>query len=99
MHVLREGNHEHLRVEINTSRPGDRVVTLLDPLVPLHGAPERIHCDNGPEFASTAVADCAARHRVTLAFIQPGQPNQSPTSNASTGRTARKCSTLGSSVR
>ena len=76
LHVLDEGNREHLGLEIDTSLPGDRVVTLLEQLTALHGAPTRMRCDNGPAFVSTAVAEWARRHGVTLAFIQPGKPNQ-----------------------
>jgi putative transposase len=76
LHVLDEGNREALGTEIDTSLPSERVITLLDQLVALHGAPRRIRCDNGPEFVSSAMQRWAETHGVTLAFIQPGKPNQ-----------------------
>lgn len=39
------------------------------------GAPERIHCDNGPEFVSLNLDQWAYWSRVKLAFSRPGRPS------------------------
>jgi putative transposase len=52
------------------------VVTVLDQLVAIHGAPRRIRCANGPEFISETLRAWCERHGITLVFIQPGNPNQ-----------------------
>ena len=76
LNVLDEGNREALAIEVDVSLPSERVVTVLEQLVAIHGAPRRIRCDNGPEFVSELVrAWCDARG-IQLAFIQPGKPNQ-----------------------
>ena len=76
LNVLDEGNREALAIEVDVSLPSTRVVTVLEQLVGMYGAPRRIRCDNGPEFlAGELVAWC--QHRgIQLAYIQPGKPNQ-----------------------
>lgn len=40
------------------------------------GYPERVRCDNGPEFISSELAAWAEQHQVIIDFIQPGSPYQ-----------------------
>jgi putative transposase len=42
-------------IEVDFSLPGARVVRVLEALVGTRGAPTAICCDNGPEFAGTAL--------------------------------------------
>ena len=44
--VLDEGNREALVIEVDLSLPSERVVTVLEQLVAIHGVPRRIRCDN-----------------------------------------------------
>lgn len=76
LNVLDEGNREALAVEVGTSLPGGRVAAVLDQLVAIHGAPNAVRCDNGPELVSKALRAWAERHGVALRHIQPGKPNQ-----------------------
>lgn len=76
MNVLDEGNREALAVEAAWSFPAVRVVAILDQLVAIHGAPDALRLDNGPEWISEAVRTWAAQHGVQLRFIQPGKPTQ-----------------------
>lgn len=63
-------------IEVDTSLPAARVVRVLDRLVWLHGLPESLRVDNGPEFISMALDSWAKRHGVKVDFIQPGKPVQ-----------------------
>lgn len=63
-------------IEVDTSLPSARVVRVLDRLVWLHGLPETLRIDNGPEFISMTLDAWATRHGVKLDFIQPGKPTQ-----------------------
>ena len=74
--TLDEGNREALAVEIATSLPGGRVVSVLEQLVAIHGAPRAVRCDSGPELISEAARDWSERRGVALHFNQPGEPNQ-----------------------
>jgi putative transposase len=38
------------------------------------GYPAKIRTDNGPKFASIALADWADEHDIEREFIQPGKP-------------------------
>jgi putative transposase len=74
--VMDESNREALAIEIGTTIPSLRVVAVLEELIALHGAPESIRLDNGPEFTARVLADWCDVHRITLRYIQPGKPAQ-----------------------
>jgi putative transposase len=76
LNVLDEGNREALAIEVDFSLPSPRVVAVLDELVAQYGAPRQLRCDNGPEFIADAVRTWCESHGITLAFIEPGKPNQ-----------------------
>ena len=70
-------NREVLAVEVDTNLPAGRVLRVLDRVAEERGRyPEKLRMDNGPEFASTAMAAWADQHGVGLEFIQPGKPTQ-----------------------
>lgn len=76
LNVLDEGNREALAIEVDFSLPSTRVVAVLDALVAHHGAPQQLRCDNGPEFIADAMRTWCDAHGITLAYIEPGKPNQ-----------------------
>ena len=76
LNVIDEFNREGLWIEVDTSIPAARVVRVLDMLALWRGYPKQLRLDNGPELISQTLADWAAKHEVTLAFIQPGKPAQ-----------------------
>jgi len=76
LNVLDHGNREALAIDAGFSLPSRRVLELLDELIALHGAPEALRMDNGPEFIATALAQWAERQGIQLDFIQPGKPAQ-----------------------
>lgn len=61
---------------VDLSISGERVVRLLDPLASLHGLPDEIVLDNGPEFTCKAMFLWSLRTGVRLQFIHPGKPMQ-----------------------
>ena len=54
----------------------DDFTNLLDELVASHGTPAFLRCDNGPEFASHALADWCRFNGSATTFIDPGSPWQ-----------------------
>jgi putative transposase len=65
-----------LRIEIDTSLTSLQVVRALDELAKLRGAPQSLCPDNGQEFISIALRQCAERHDTELLHIQLGKPTQ-----------------------
>ena len=74
--VRDEGNREALAIDIDVSLPSERVVTVLEQLVAIHGAPQQIRCDNGTEFIADALRRWCEQQGIALVVIQPGKPNQ-----------------------
>jgi putative transposase len=70
--------------------PSGRLVALLDQLAAVHGYPESMRLDNGPELTSQAPAEWCDEHRVELRFIQPSKPQQAGRFEGDEER-ARKC--------
>ena len=67
-------SRECLAIEPGQSLRGEDVVRVLGDLVQQRGRPERIHCDNGSEFAGRMLDLWAYGNQVTLEFSRPGKP-------------------------
>jgi putative transposase len=76
LNILDDYHREILRIEIDVSLTAERMVRVLEQLIEVRGAPERIRVDHGPEFTSAAVSSWCAAQRIELEYIQPGKPNQ-----------------------
>ena len=65
---------ECLRLEVDTSIKGQRVVIALSQIASMRGLPEHIIVDNGPEFISNVLDAWAYERGIKLHFIRPGKP-------------------------
>jgi len=74
--VIDESNREGLAIEIGTTIPSLRVIAVLEELIAVHGKPDSIRLDNGPEFTAHVLAGWCAAHGIKLRYIQPGKPAQ-----------------------
>lgn len=72
--VLDEYTRECHALEVDRSITGEDVVDVLAHLFKVHGAPEYIRSDNGPEFVAKAVRDWLTASGVGTLFIEPGSP-------------------------
>jgi len=61
-------------IEVDTSIGGKRVTQVLTRISAIHGLPEQIVVDNGPEFISNALDAWAYERGIKLQFIRPGKP-------------------------
>jgi len=61
-------------IEADTSIGGPRVTQVLSKISAIHGLPEQIVVDNGPEFISNALDAWAYERGIKLQFIRPGKP-------------------------
>lgn len=76
LNVIDDFNRESLSVEADTSLPALRVIRVLEDLITKRGHPGNIRCDNGPEFISHRLQDWCEHKKITLQYIQPGEPTQ-----------------------
>jgi len=76
LNILDEANREALAIEIGTSIPAARVVRVLEQLILLHGRPEALRLDNGPELTAECFTTWCEAQGIALRYIQPGKPDQ-----------------------
>jgi len=76
LNIIDDFNREGLWIEIDTSIPAKRVTRVLEMITLWRGYPRQLRVDNGPELISRTLAEWAEKHKVELAFIQPGKPAQ-----------------------
>ena len=89
--VVDDLSREGLASEVDTSLPARRVIQTLEEIALERGYPERIVCDNGPEFRSRALDEWAYENNVSLDFIQPGKPVQNPFVESFNGKMRDEC--------
>ncbi len=84
--VLDEHTRECLALKVGRHFRGEDLVTVLDELTAIRGAPAHVRNDNGPEFVSVALRRwCAESATVTL-HIDPGSPWQNGIVESFNGR-------------
>lgn len=76
LNVIDDYNRQVLAIEADTSLPVLRLLRVLERLDEVHGLPQMIRVDNGPEFISHKLDHWCKAHKVQLTFIQPGKPTQ-----------------------
>ena len=74
--VIDDFNREGLSIDADISLPAERVIRSLNRIIEWRGKPNKIRCDNGPEYISHKLVLWAERHNIELCFIQPGNPQQ-----------------------
>ena len=89
--VVDDLSREGLASEVDTSLPARRVIQALEEIALERGYPERIVCDNGPEFRSQMLDSWAYENGVALDFIQPGKPIQNPFVESFNGKMRDEC--------
>jgi putative transposase len=68
-------SRESLALEVDHGFKSSQVVEVLRRLVSEREVPQRIHCDNGPEFVSLQLDQWAYWMHVKLDFSRPGRPS------------------------
>jgi len=74
--VLDEFTRRCLALEVGRSMTSHRVVSVLEELVRIHGAPGGMRSDNGPEFVAKRVKDWLENGGIETLYIEPGSPWQ-----------------------
>jgi putative transposase len=91
LNIVDDFTKECLAIEVNTSLPGRRVVSVLKRLAEGHGLPRSVTVDNGPEFAGKALDEWAYRQGLRLSFIEPGKPQQNAYIESFNGKFRDEC--------
>jgi len=74
--VVDEFTRESHETYVDYSIPAAKVIEVLEFLFFLHGFPEYLRSDNGPEFIAAAIQDWLAKQDIQTAYIEPGKPWQ-----------------------
>lgn len=74
--VMDDYNREGLSIDVDLSLPSQRVIRALEQVIQWRGKPQRVRCDNGPEFISANLNLWAKKHGIKIDYIQPGKPTQ-----------------------
>jgi putative transposase len=92
--ILDTHTKECHRIEVDRSIGGQRVTSVLSEVALVHGLPENIVVDNGPEFISNAMDEWAYTREVTLHFIRPGKPVDNAFMESFNARLREECLNL-----
>lgn len=72
--IIDEFTRECLSIRVERRLNSQNVLEELSELFLIHGPPEHIRSDNGPEFIATAVREWLGRLGVKTLYIEPGSP-------------------------
>jgi putative transposase len=89
--VVDEFTRECPAIEVATSLPATRVITVLARLVATQGAPAYLRSDNGPEFVAQAVQGWLALQPAATLSIDPGCPWQNGFGESFNGTLRDEC--------
>ena len=76
MNIIDDCPREGLGLEIDFSLPSECVIRVLENIIEWHGCPQKIRCDNGPEYVSGIFQSRAMKKGIRIVHIQPGKPQQ-----------------------
>jgi putative transposase len=76
LNVIDDYHRKVIGIAVAFSMPATFVTAQLDKWCAVHGYPEMIRTDNGPEFISSHFQRWAKQHDIQLRHIQPGKPAQ-----------------------
>lgn len=91
LNIVDDFTKECLAIEVDTSLPGRRVVSVLERLAESRGLPQSVTVDNGPEFVSKVLDEWAYRQQLHLRFIEPGKPQQNAYIESFNGKFRDEC--------
>lgn len=91
LNIVDDYTKQCLAIEVDTSLPGKRVVSVLERLAESRGLPKSVTVDNGPEFISKALDEWSYRQHMQLRFIAPGKPQQNAYIESFNGKFRDEC--------
>lgn len=89
--VVDEYTRECLAIEAGRSMGGKEVIECLEWLFMVHGTPQYIRSDNGPEFVAKAVREWLEKEGCQTIYIEPGSPWENPYIESFNGKFRDEC--------
>jgi len=89
--VVDEYSRDCLAIDVAGSIRSGRVIEILARLISLHGAPQYLRSDHGPEFVATALLRWLAKADIETALIEPGKPWQNGLGESFNGKFRDEC--------
>jgi len=89
--IVDSHTRECLAMEVDSCLSSRRVTRALEWIIQQRGAPERLRCDNGPEFTSRHFLGWCEERKIQLLHIQPGRPMQNGRVESFNGRLRDEC--------
>ena len=89
--IVDDFTRECLKMVVDISLSGTRVIRELSSLISIKGAPRAIVSDNGTEFTSNAVLKWSHETGVLWKYIQPGKPMQNGYIESFNGKLRDEC--------
>jgi putative transposase len=89
--VVDEFTRECLAIDVAGSIRSGRVIEVLSKLVSVHGSPQYLRSDNGPEFVSRAILRWLLQANIDTAHIDPGKPWQNGNNESFNGKFRDEC--------
>ena len=84
--VIDEFTRECLAIDVAGGIRSTRVIEVLARLVSVHGAPQYLRSDNGPEFVAAAILRWLHDAQIETALIDPGKPWQNGADDSFNGK-------------
>jgi putative transposase len=76
---------------VNSSITGKLVTQFIDQVSVLHGYPENIRVDNGPEFTSGMFQSWASERKIKVEYTRPGKPTDNAFIESFNGKLRDEC--------
>ena len=89
--VVDEHSRDCLAIDVVGSIRSGGVIEVLARLISVHGAPQYLRSDHGPEFVATALLRWLAKADFETALIEPGKPWQNGHGESFNGKFRDEC--------
>jgi putative transposase len=89
--VIDEYTRYCLAIEVGSRMTSRHVIEVLGRLMSVHGVPEHLRSDNGPEFIAKAIKRWLRESAVATAYIDAGKPWQNGANESFNGKLRDEC--------
>jgi putative transposase len=92
--IIDEYTRYCVAIEVGARINSRQVIEVLTRVMSVHGAPEHLRSDHGPEFVAKAIKQWLRESAVATAYIDPGKPWQNGVNESFNGKLRDECLNL-----